>query len=122
MPHLTVLVVEDDPLLRLNAVMLFEEAGFKVADFGNAAEAAAFLRDRPGDVGAVFTDINTPGEMDGLQFASMVSSRWPGITVFVTSGRYASKPDALPPKVKYIPKPWLPLELLVTMQQAVETC
>ena len=120
MERYTVLVVEDDPLLRMNAVMLFEEAGFAVADFDNADAAASFIRDRPAEVGAIFTDINMPGEIHGLELATMVSTQWPRITVLVTSGRYAKRPDSLPPHVKFIAKPWLPSELLVTMQGSAD--
>ncbi len=116
----TILVVEDDPVIRLNAVVLFEEAGFSVADFATADAAAAFIKDRPEDVGAVFTDVNMPGQIDGLELAAMIRRRWPDIAVLVTSARYGEKPRALPPEVMFIPKPWLPLDLLVTMQLAAE--
>lgn len=117
----TVMVVEDDPVLRMEAATMLEEAGFKVADFETAEAAARFVRENPRDVGAIFTDVNTPGSVDGIELASMVSSRWPNISVLVTSGNYSSKPDGLPPKVRFIPKPWLPLDLLVAIQQASET-
>lgn len=120
MPPCTILVVEDDPVIRLDAVILFKEAGFVVADFATADEAAAFISERPAEIGAVFTDINMPGSLDGIELASMVSARWPAITVLVTSARYGRKPSALPSHVAFIPKPWLPLDLLVKMQRAVD--
>lgn len=116
----TVMVVEDDPILRCDAVTLFENAGYEVAEFETADQAAQFIRERPHDIGAVFTDVNTPGSLDGIELASMVNTRWPAITVLVTSARYGTKPDSLPPSVRYIPKPWLPLDLLVTLQRATD--
>ena len=120
MRHYMILVVEDDPLLRMNAVILFEEAGFTVNEFATADAAVAFIRQHASEIGAVFTDITMPGRLDGLQLASMVTSTWPGITVLVTSGSYAERPPRLPPGVEYIAKPWLPLDLLVTMQRAAD--
>ena len=115
-----ILVVEDDPLLRMNAAILFEEAGFAVNEFATADAAFDFIRQHASEIGAVFTDVTMPGHLNGLQLASMISSTWPSITVLVTSGSHAGRPDRLPADVEYIPKPWLPLDLLVTMQRAAD--
>ena len=51
-----VLVVEDEPILRMNAVELLEDAGFEVLDAGDAA--LELLEQVAGQVGAVFTDVD----------------------------------------------------------------
>src|SRR6476646_6789894 len=61
-----VLIVEDEFLLRMNAVEMIKEAGFEVVEAGNADEAIAILENRL-DIRVVFTDIQMPGSMDGLK-------------------------------------------------------
>ncbi len=82
-----VLVVEDDPLLRFDAATMFAEAGLSVIEMETADEAMAYLRTQARDIGAVFTDVQFPGEADGFDLAGMVAANWPHVTVLVTSGR-----------------------------------
>jgi len=72
-----ILVVEDELLIRMNAVEMIEEA-FEVVEAGNADEAIVILEGRL-DVAVVFTDIQMPGSMDGLKLAAVVRLRWPPI-------------------------------------------
>ena len=55
-----VLVVEDEYFLRLNAVLMIEDAGFDVLEAANADQAIEILEDRP-DVHVVFTEYKSPG-------------------------------------------------------------
>ena len=80
-----VLIVEDEFLLRMNAVEMIREAGFEVVEAGNADEAIAILENQ--DIRVVFTDIQMPGSMDGLKLAAAVRSRWPPIKIIATSAR-----------------------------------
>ncbi len=107
-----VLVVEDEALIRMVAVELLEDAGYSVVDFGTAAEAMAFCRDPRNDLAAVFTDINMPGDLDGLDVAALVTAIRPNAAVVVTSGRYGVKPPDLAPHVRFLPKPWTALHLI----------
>ena len=113
-----VLVVEDDPLLRFDAATMFAEAGLSVIEMETADEAMAYLRTQARDIGAVFTDVQFPGEADGFDLAGMVAANWPHVTVLVTSGR-ARPPADLPKSVRFLPKPWRPLDVLSAMQGAV---
>lgn len=114
----SVMVVEDDPLLRIDAVMLFEEAGLDVVEMESADEALAFLLERAQDLAAIFTDVKFPGEADGFDLAGTAAAHWPHIAVLVTSGR-ASRPADLPASVRFVRKPWRPLDVLTAMQDAV---
>lgn len=67
-----VLIVEDDPLLRMLAVEVVEEAGFVTLEAGNADEAVALLESHT-DISLLFTDIDMPGSMDGLKLAHAVA-------------------------------------------------
>ena len=115
----SVLVVEDEALIRFDAVDMLEEAGLTVVEFDSAIEAAAYVADHVGDIAAVFTDINLKGDMDGLALAALVARTAPDVLLLVTSGRFMSDPAGLPKDVRFLKKPWLPLEVLTTLQEAV---
>ena len=115
----TVVVVEDEPLVRLAATDLFAEAGINVVEFADGDAAMDFLRDHKAEVAAVFTDVYLPGDTDGLELAGIVSAVCPEIAVLVTSGQRAAEAGRLGPGVRYLPKPWHPDDVLSTMQEAV---
>lgn len=100
----SVLVVEDDFLVRYCAVEVLSELGFKVLEAGNGPEALAILEQRQVDV--VVTDINMPGAFDGLGLARRVNDRWPHIAVVITSGRGC--PGACGAGARFLPKPYMP--------------
>lgn len=116
----TVVVVEDDALLRLDAVAMLDAAGHEVADFETADEAAAYLEEHDGEVTAVLTDIQTPGHLDGFDLALKTAIRWPEVKVLMTSGM--PRPTSLLiPSIAFLPKPWLPLDVLTAIQIAAES-
>lgn len=115
----SVLVVEDEPLIRMDTVDMLEQAGLTVVDFGSAEAAAAYLRENAGDIAAVFTDINLAGKMDGIELARIVASTKPSALLLVTSGRFVTAPEALPDDVRFLKKPWLPLDVITALQEAV---
>ena len=100
----TVLVVEDDFLVRHCAVDALTDAGFDVLEAANAPDALRLIEDTPVD--AVFTDINMPGAFDGLGLARRVRRRWPGIAVVITSGRGC--PDRPVQGAVFLSKPYMP--------------
>lgn len=100
-----VLVVEDEALLRETAVLTIEEAGFDVLEAGSAAEAISILEKRS-DTWVVFTDVQIPGSINGLQLAHLIRVRWPAIKVIATSGRLRLRDDDLPPGGRYLHKPY----------------
>jgi CheY-like chemotaxis protein len=99
----TILIVEDDQLLRLLTVDIVEEAGFVALQADNADEAVAILETRS-DIALLLTDINMPGSMDGLKLAHAVRNRWPPIKIIVVSSR---APDCvLPTDSRFFIKPY----------------
>ncbi len=100
-----VLVVEDEPLVRLDAVATLTEAGFRVIEAGNADEAIDILEARH-DISVVVTDIQMPGSMDGLKLAATIHNRWPPIALIVTSGRINVQRCNLPEGGSFLPKPY----------------
>ena len=106
-----VLVVEDEFLVRMNALSLLEEAGFDVLEAGRADEAIALLEARK-DIRIVFTDINMPGSMDGLRLAHAIRNRWPPIELVLTSGQMRVRDEDMPERGHFLGKPYEPRELV----------
>jgi CheY-like chemotaxis protein len=108
-----VLVVEDEVLLRWAAAEAVQAAGFAVIEAGTAIEAISILEKRL-DICAVFTDVQMPGSINGLQLAHLISSRWPPIRIIATSGQLRLREDDLPKGGRYLHKPY-PLADLTDM-------
>jgi DNA-binding NtrC family response regulator len=99
-----VLVVEDEPLLRIITVEILEEAGFEVIEAANADIAVRFLEARM-DIRIVVTDVDMPGSMDGMKLAAAVRRRWPPIEIVIVSGQKRPLTTALPDRAVFFPKP-----------------
>ena len=107
---LAILVVEDEFLIRLAAVAILEQAGFEVLPAGSAEEALPLVPARA-DIAVLFTDINMPGRMSGLDLAFDMRRRWPAIGLLLTS---SSRPSDLKMLggARFLAKPYLAEELV----------
>jgi CheY-like chemotaxis protein len=102
----TVLVVEDEPLIRWGVAAALVEAGYHVREASHADEAIALL-EKDQSIRLVFTDVQMPGSMDGLKLAWVVRDRWPPIHIIITSGHgLHPERDKLPDRCPYLPKPY----------------
>lgn len=104
-PKNVVLVVDDEPFIRMNAMDMLEDAGFGVLEAADADEALAVLGNHP-EVGVLFTDINMPGSMDGLDLARRVHELRPDVHLIITSGKVRPSVDEIPDSGKFIEKPY----------------
>jgi two-component system, response regulator PdtaR len=104
--RMTVLVVEDQFLVRVFAADSLAEAGFKVLEAANADQALIALEARP-DIRVVMTDVEMPGSMNGYELAQIVRERWPGVQVIVTSGLPHPRTDELSEEFPFVAKPYL---------------
>ena len=111
-----VLIVEDELLLRMDAVDMVGAAGFEVIEAGTADEAIEILEARP-DISVVFTDIQIPGSMDGLKLARAIRGRWPPIKIIATSGRLNVEETDLPEGGRFVPKPYSPGEIAGVLRE-----
>jgi DNA-binding NtrC family response regulator len=102
--------VEDEALIRLNAMAMVEEAGFEPIEASDADQAVRVLESRD-DVRAVFTDVHMPGSMDGLGLAHVVAGRWPAVVLLLTSGKTEIAQSELPRRTRFIRKPYLTSEV-----------
>lgn len=115
----TILIVEDEAIIRLVARDILEDAAFDVIEAASAQEAVEILDGRE-DVAAVFTDVHMPGDVDGLSLARMASQRWPNVRVAVTSGRARPEISDLPTGTVFVPKPYRPEDLVEKLQALVK--
>lgn len=100
-----VLVVDDEPLIRMNAADMLMDAGWTAIEAADAAEALALLEAHP-EVTVLFTDINMPGDMDGLDLARRVHDLRPDVHLIVTSGKMSPRRDELPGSGEFLGKPY----------------
>ena len=100
-----ILVVDDEPLVRINAAEIIEEAGWCALEAANSAEALRVLADNR-DVDVLFTDINMPGDMDGLALAECVHQLHPKVELVITSGKRVIADSALPDEGTFLRKPY----------------
>ncbi len=114
-----VLIVEDEPLVRMTNLDILHEAGFRVLDANDADEAFEILKRRD-DVRVVLTDVDMPGSMNGFEFARLVSQGWPEVGVLVISGKMRPAQGDLPPRSGFLPKPYDPETLVNALRNVVQ--
>jgi len=100
---LTVLVVDDDPLVLQNTAAMLEDMGHRVIESASPGDALAVLR-RARSVDVVLTDQAMPG-MTGFQLAELIQSEWPNIALILATG-YAELPADVGPNIPRLNKPF----------------
>ncbi|WP_315974860.1 MULTISPECIES: response regulator [Microvirga] len=122
-PRALILVVEDEPLVRMTLVDVLEDAGFKVIEAAHADEALRVLSAVSG-IHAVVTDVEMPrGSINGFELARRVRSDRQDIGILIASGRAAPKSGDLPEGALFLGKPVHPetlvrlLNTLLTLDQ-----
>jgi two-component system, response regulator PdtaR len=108
---LVVLIVEDEVLVRMLACDILTEGGHHPIDAVNAEEALVLIDARP-DIGVMFTDVDMPGEINGLGLVRLVSMKRPDLPMIVTTGAADILPGDLPPNARFLAKPYSPSQLL----------
>ncbi|AOG09900.1 MAG: response regulator [Alphaproteobacteria bacterium] len=101
----TVIVVEDETIVRMDIAMSLEDEGFIVLEASNADEAIGLLNAHA-EIRLMFTDIDMPGSMDGLKLAEAVRDRWPPVKIIIASGHRQLRDDLLPIEGKFFSKPY----------------
>lgn len=111
-----VLVVEDEPLQRMMAVDLVESIGFEALEATSAGDAVRILESRP-DIHIVFTDVDIPGGINGIQLAAAIRDRWPPIEIIIVSGKRTLGSEDLPARGVFFSKPYRRDEVAATMRK-----
>jgi CheY-like chemotaxis protein len=112
-----VLLVEDEPLVRLVTADILLEANVQVIEAGDAAEALRVLKAEVA-VDVLLSDVEMPPGMNGYELVGHVHRDWPGVEIIVSSGREWPKEDDLPPGAVFLAKPYLNSTLVSHVQEA----
>ncbi|MTV16703.1 MULTISPECIES: PAS domain S-box protein [Bradyrhizobium] len=113
----TVLVVEDDFLIRLSTTEMLSDVGCKVKEAGTAQEALKILDEQAVDV--LLTDVGLPG-VSGLQLARDVQARRPDVRLVLATGDSGTKLEAARLGAIYLAKPYTPASLRQALQHAMK--
>lgn len=100
----TVLIVEDEFLIRMLLADTLHAEGYDVVEAGNVLEAVAILGQR--QVDAVITDVDMPGGLSGLDLARLMSIKHANVPVIVASGGHLLQPADMPGDAVFVPKPY----------------
>ena len=87
----SILLVEDEVLVRLSIAEELRQAGLMVLEAANGDEASTILEGHSQWVGLVLTDIQMPGRLDGSGLVRLVRERYPEVRVIVLSGAHPEK-------------------------------
>ena len=113
------LIVEDDTEVRALAVALLEETDLKIVEAGSGEEALHYLHHHADEVAFLFSDVKLPCLVSGVDLARMVKLKWPWISTVLTSGASLEDDhDKLAGDVKFMPKPWRALDVLIEAEKA----
>lgn len=107
----TVLIVEDEPIVRFYEAEVAEGAGFLTLQASNAEDALREL-EGPLQVQVLLVDVSMPGSMDGIELAQMVQARWPGIKILIVSGRSDTRDAGLLKSTVFVSKPFTANQLV----------
>jgi DNA-binding NtrC family response regulator len=112
----TVLLVEDDALIRLTTTEMLSDIGCKVREASTAEEALKILDEQPVEI--LLTDVGLPG-VSGLQLARDVHVRRLDLRVVLATGDSAVKSEAAQLGAIFIVKPYTPESLRQGLEQAM---
>lgn len=115
----SVLVVEDEPIVRMDLADFLSDSGFEVLEAGGADEAVDLL-ERRDEVRLIITDVDMPGSMDGLKLAQTVADRWPPIRIIVVSGRRLVEITDIPDGSVFFAKPYHQPQLLSSINELLD--
>ncbi len=103
------------------AAALLEETDLIVVEASSGEEALHYLHHHAGEVAFLFSDVRLPGLMSGVELARMVRPKWPWIRTVLTSGDpQEDHLDKALRDVRFMPKPWLPLAVLMEAEKAIQ--
>ena len=96
-----VLIVEDEPLVRMMVIELFEDEGFEVLEAADADQALRIFGERD-DVRLLFTDVEMPGSIDGYGLARWVHLHRPAVKTMIVSGRALPRAGDIPEGAAFV--------------------
>jgi two-component system cell cycle sensor histidine kinase/response regulator CckA len=119
----TILLVEDDELVRLLVRQTLLDSGYTVLETGNGEQARQVCSEHQGPIHLMLTDVVMPGGLNGPQLAKELTSLCPQLKVLFMSG-YTDNAIAhygvLDPAIAFLPKPFTPVDLLRKVREVLE--
>ena len=109
-----ILLVEDEPLIRMGLADTCERDGLVVAEAGDGVEALAILK-LHSSIKLVVTDIDMP-RMDGLELARRIRAHFPSVRVVLMSGKTYSRTIDIPSEIPFFVKPVDDVALLACLK------
>jgi two-component system, response regulator PdtaR len=113
-PH-SILVVEDEVLIRIMIADDLTAAGFNVIQAVTADEALKILYTSV-EIDMVLTDVRMPGRLNGLDLARLVRMNWPNMKVIIVSADYHGAIADMPADA-FFSKPYLTPDLIASINQ-----
>jgi two-component system, response regulator PdtaR len=113
----TMLLVEDETLVRRLMADILGDAGFRVIKAANVGMALNWL-EADEDVQVLFTDVHMPPGIDGLELARRVHERWPEVRLVIASGLARPRAEEIAGRGTFIPKPCRPERVVQAIEQA----
>jgi CheY-like chemotaxis protein len=103
----TVLIVEDEMMVRMPIAEYLRDCGYHVVEAGDASEAIAAMHADDG-VSLVFSDVRMPGNMDGFALEAWFRAHYPNVPVLLTSGYHGGRSLSTVsiPGTRFIAKPY----------------
>ena len=114
-----VLVVEDEPIIRIYVSDILEQSGFDVIEAATGEEALSQIAEGE-RVCAIVSDVAMPGPIDGFELARRVRHDWPRTGVVLVSGVIEPSGVYLPLGVRFIPKPVKASTLLRLLREVAD--
>ncbi|MPY74025.1 MAG: response regulator [Alphaproteobacteria bacterium] len=111
-----IVIVEDEAIIRMAIAEAARDLGYQVIEAGDADATLDYLASGQ-RVDLVFTDIQLPGSIDGLELARQLKRRYPNLKVLLTSGRLAA--ETAQSVAPFIPKPYPVEEALVRIAETL---
>lgn len=117
-PIATVLLVEDDSLVRELVAEELRDAAFNVIEAVDGDRAAVLIATHD-DIDLLFTDIKLPGHTDGWEVARLARRRFASLPVIYVSG-HADDRAAEVPNAVFISKPYKPSAVVNKIRSLLE--
>jgi flavin-binding protein dodecin/CheY-like chemotaxis protein len=115
-----ILIVEDEPLVRMAISDALVQAGYQILAASNGADALEIIAKHP-DIFAVVSDIAMPGTVDGFELAQEVQRRRPHVGLILVSGQMEPLKSHFPRAAFFLPKPFKASTLLRLLRDMMES-
>lgn len=114
-----VLIVEDEPVLRLEAVDMVERALFEPIEATSVDDAIRILEKRL-DIRIVYMDLDMPRGVKGIEIAAMIRNRWPPIEIILTAASFSKAKLDLPVRAEFYAKPIQHRDIVAAMKRMAD--